>query len=123
MQLVHIEADENGKRTFGAQRQDGSIIEIGEWNEVADLHRATASEHLKEILPVVSRNDPNLIAWLTISDAAIVAIEEYGWPSTSTNGNTIRAAARRGNFITIKDARGRYRISHRSFVVWLESRK
>lgn len=123
MQLVHIETNEKYKRTFGVQRQDGSIIEIGEWSEVADLHRATSSENLKETLPVVSRNDPALISWLTMGDAAIVAIEEYGWPSTSTNGNTIRAAARRGNFITIKDARGRYRINRRSFVVWLESRK
>lgn len=126
MRLVQVWFKDPREKQFGVELEDGTLVHIGGWADVcavkdtiADIDKEGAEGNGLRIVP---GDDSRLIRWLTIGDAATIAIEQYGWPSTASNGNTIRAAARRENFRTIRDSSGRYRIDRRSFVEWLDQR-
>ena len=122
MELVQIVREGSHETLFGIRREDGSTFEIGNWSDVCMLHSITADldKYKTGGVPVVMETDPTLMQWVSIGDAVLIAIEEYGWPNSCAD--RIRQNARRGNFRTVKDASGRFRIERRSFVAWMDEK-
>lgn len=110
---------------FAVQFGD-AMIEVGSWQDLV-YFASEVAEFVEFSDPgdpecAVAEGDIRFMPWITIGDAAKLAVEEYGEPKKVLDGDLIRQNARRNNYRTRKDASGRFLLHQGSFRAWLARR-